>query len=160
MLLLFFVTKVIVVVPWNSFKIMYQFYAPQCDQSSILILPLFHVHILSTDKPMKVLVTNSHHEGETSFFPSCTLYTFLHFPLLYIVDRNNAISSFIYYIRLMEVLTRRAKVRIGNIFLSIICSTVMECFRVAYRHREISHEWLRITFYCTSAILSLKTHNT
>ena len=119
---------------------MYQFYAFQFDQSSILILRLLYMRILSTDKPTKVLVTNSHHEGETSFFPSCTLYTLLHFPLLYIVDRNNAILSFIYYIRLMEVLTRRAKVRIGNILLRIICSTVMQCFRVVYRYREISHE--------------------
>ena len=98
------------------------------------------MNILSTDKPMKVLVTNSHHEGETSFLPICTLYTLLHFPLFYIVDRNNAILSFIYYIRLMEVLTLGAKVRIGNIFLRIICSTVMQCFRVVYRHPKISHE--------------------
>ena len=107
---------------------MYRFYALQFDQWSILILRLLYMHILSTDKAMRVLVTNSHHEGETSFFPSCTLYTFLHFPLLYIVDRNNAILSFIYYIRLMEVLTRRAKVRIGNILLRIICSTGCNAF--------------------------------
>ena len=84
------------------------------------------MHILSTDRPMKVLVTNSYHEGATSFLPSFTLYTLLHFPLFYIVDRNNAILSFIYYIRLMEVLTGRAKVRIGNIFLRIIANKPSE----------------------------------
>ena len=42
--------------------------------------------------------------------------------ILFIVDKNNAILSFIYFpslIRLMEMLTCRTKVKIGNIFLRI-----------------------------------------
>lgn len=58
----------------------------------------------------------------------CALYFALFSFILYTVDRNNAILSFIYYIRLMEMLTRRAKVRIGNIFLRIMWSTVTNAF--------------------------------
>ena len=47
-------------------------------------------------------------------------YTLLHFPSFYIVDTNNAILSFIHYIRLMEMVTGRAKVRIGNILLRTV----------------------------------------